>query len=139
MMLGQAKTMTKWIGASGFCAVALAATGCAGGNGGSAVSLTSPSVAAVSTSRVTATAAVDGPLIALKKAVANCGNHGDVLNVLQVVFGGVGGHAPVIHFISDTSGVFMFSLGTTVFTIFYDDNDLDNHLSCGDTVTGATP
>ena len=141
-MLRHTKTMTNGLGVTGFCAVALAATACAGGSGGSAVSLTTPSVAAVSTSRMSATAAVDGPLIALKRAVANCGEQGNVFDVLQAVFGGVG-HSPAIVFISDNGSTFTFSLGSTIFTITYIDNtSIGNgvgQLSCGDTVTGATP
>jgi hypothetical protein len=37
--------------------------------------------------------AVDGPLKALKKAVANCG--GNVVDALQIVFAGAG-HSPLI-------------------------------------------
>jgi len=87
---------------------------------------------------MTAMAVTDGPLNALKIAVANCGKQGDVLDVLQKVFAGAG-NAPVITFISDNGSVFTFSLGTTIFRITYIDNDGSGTLSCGDTVTGATP
>jgi hypothetical protein len=81
---------------------------------------------------------VDGPLNALKQAVAACGNHGDVLDVLQKVFAGVG-HSPAVQVLGDTGSVLTFRLGTTVFQVFYVDTNGDGHLSCGDAVTGATP
>jgi len=125
----------------GLCAIMLAATACAGGSGSSGTALTSPSVAAVPTSRVTATA-VDGPLKALKKAVANCG--GNVVDALQVVFAGAG-HSPLITNFSDSGtipygeGTLTFTFGSTTFTITYTDSNGDRHFSCGDTVTDANP
>ena len=127
---------SSWI-AGGVCALALVSSACAAGGG-----TTSPtSVAIVSNSASPATAAaggVDGPLTALKKAVANCGNHGDVIDVLQRVFAGTS-HSPAVEVLSDSGGVLAFRLGTTVFLIFYNDLNGDDHLSCGDQVTGATP
>jgi len=81
---------------------------------------------------------VDGPLTALKKAVANRGHQGDATDALQRVFAGTA-HSPAVEVLSDGGGILTFRLGTTVFQVSYTDMDGDNHLSCGDQVTGATP
>ena len=131
-------TTLKYLVFGGVCVVALSVAACAGGDRGGALSPASPTAAALPTSVAGTAAGVDGPLIALMRAVANCGRQGQILDVLQRVFAGAG-NAPAITFISDTGGVFTFALGTTVFNIFYTDNDGSTTLSCGDTVTGAIP
>jgi hypothetical protein len=131
------KRLSSWtVAVVGVCAIAVVSNACAAG--GSATSPTSLALTPSATSSTAVVGGVDGPLTALIRAVANCGNQGDVIDVLQRVFAGTG-HSPAVEVLSDGAGILTFRLGTAVFQVFYNDMDGDNHLSCGDQVTGATP
>jgi hypothetical protein len=140
-MMHRTKRVLSWLSVAGLGAAAMIAGACAGGTGtASFVSPTGVSPIAGPGSAANSTVlggGVDGPLTALIRAVANCGNHGDALDVVAKVFAGVG-HTQVLQVISDDGSTLTFRVGTTVFQVYYDDNG-DGHFSCGDTVTGANP
>jgi len=124
--------LAKWGVVAGCCALLTSACG-------RGAAPTAPTAAALSATNASAGSGIDGPLLALKQAVANCGAQGSVHDVLQAIYGGPGLHSPAIQILGDTGSVLTFRLGTTVFAITYSDSNGDGHLSCGDTVISATP